>query len=215
MNSVIRIGDIAIHMDEDNRYCLNDLHKASGNNPNDLPSIWLRTKTAKKYVNFLADLKENSALGSPIITVKGTANPGIYATKELVFAYAMWLAIAFHHEVIYSYDRTVTAEHEKLEKAQEKLSRAIVKDPNCVSSVFKQKDNKITHAVFGALESLGLVRVATTFKPMYRKEITLDGWAYCSGYSKKGVIRIKPEMHNALISLVKKSLDGNNLEVFE
>lgn len=206
MSGLIRIGNVEIHVDENGRYCLNDLHRASGGKNRHRPSYFLQTRQAKEMVNLL------SIAGNPAI--KSKTKLGTFVKKELVYMYGMWVSTEFYLHVIQSYDAVTMDQHNKLEQSKERLRRAIVKDPNCLSVVFKQRHNKATHGLFKAMESLGLVRIVTESRPVYKKEITESGWRYCSGYSRDGVIRVKPEMHHELISLVKRSLDGCNMELF-
>ena len=44
----LTIGDYSIRQDEDGRYCLNDLHKASGNDQKHFPAYFLRNQQTKE-----------------------------------------------------------------------------------------------------------------------------------------------------------------------
>lgn len=195
MNNMIRIGDTVIHIDESGRYCLNDLHRAAGGANKNRPSLWLKNKRTKSLI-FELEVAGISATHT-------IENVGTFVQKELVYAFGMWISPQFYLHVIRAYDALVMSEHNKLESAQKRLRRSIVRDENCLSAVFKQKDNKATHAMFKAMEILGLIRMTIENKPVYKKEITETGWEYCLGYSKDGVVRIKPEKHSELISLLK------------
>lgn len=205
MNHLI-ISNTQIRQNADGMYLLNDLHKASGYEERHSPKYFLKSVQAKEII------KELFEGGIP--PSKSVRKVGTYACKTLAYAYAMWVSAKFAVHVIQTYDRVVMTEHDKLSKAQNRLKRAVVKDSNCISVVFNERRNNATHALFKAMERLGLVRIITKLRPVYKKEITELGWRYCSGYTKDGTIRIKPEMHKALIDMVKKALDGNNLEVF-
>jgi len=43
------IGNTVVKM-KDGLYCLNDLHKASGGDPNNAPAQWLRNKQTKDFL---------------------------------------------------------------------------------------------------------------------------------------------------------------------
>jgi hypothetical protein len=92
-----QISNAAIHQDAEGRYCLNDLYKASGSNPKNKPSEWLRNKQAIELITEL-----NLMAGIPAINSK--TKIGTYAAKELVYAYAMWISPKFHLQVIRAYD---------------------------------------------------------------------------------------------------------------
>ena len=59
-----------------------------------------------------------------------------------------------------------------------------------------------------------MVRIEIDYKPVYKKFITEKGWAYLQGYSKDGIVRVEPEMHNALMALVANFGKGNQIDMF-
>lgn len=105
---------------KDGLYCLNDLHKASGADNKNRPSIWLENAKTKELIGEI--LKAGfSASGDTVIPVsvaKGGRSSGTYACKELVYAYAMWISPEFHLHVIRAYDALVTGQLEELERQQ-------------------------------------------------------------------------------------------------
>jgi hypothetical protein len=107
----IFINDVQIRQEERGRYCLNDLHAASGGDPRHLPSQWLRSDQAKALVDVLK--AENSECEfalriEPLVTIS-RGNPSTWAVKELVYAYAMWISPKFELKVIRAYDAMVTS----------------------------------------------------------------------------------------------------------
>lgn len=80
------------------RYCLNDLHKASGGADAHAPAKFFRLDSAEELVNELLSCTDVSM--TPLQTSKGGANKGTYVVKELVYAYAMWISPKFHLKVI-------------------------------------------------------------------------------------------------------------------
>jgi len=114
-NEIIKIGEVAINQDNAGRYRLNDLHKASGGNPKDIPSEWLSNAKTKELI------AELSTTGNPVLEqnqpvkiVNGGNKQGSYATKPLVYAYAMWISAKFHLHVIDVFDNSITASKEPL-----------------------------------------------------------------------------------------------------
>lgn len=117
-NSIV-ISDIKIHMDEDGRYSLNDLHAASGKSEKDKPANWLRAEKTIELIDEILNAQirafkngdnSNSAeleIKKPVDSKKGRYG-GTYVCKELVYSYAMWISAAFALKVIRAYDALVT-----------------------------------------------------------------------------------------------------------
>lgn len=110
MNRPLVIDGMRIRRDAAGRYCLNDLHRASGGAIKDQPALWRRLGQTEDLVTELILSNGNSTdpQSLPIATVEGR-NGGTYVVKELVYAYAMWISAAFHLRVIRAYDALVTA----------------------------------------------------------------------------------------------------------
>jgi hypothetical protein len=117
-NLPLIISDTFIHQDAEARYCLNDVHKAAGENPKHQPSNWLRLDSTKELIeevsrcsemsNRSSDLRNGSSIMmNPIEVKQGGNQQGTYAVKELVYAYAMWISPAFSLKVIRAYDALV------------------------------------------------------------------------------------------------------------
>jgi hypothetical protein len=103
MNAItlVSIGDTLIRQDTQGRYCLNDLHKASGGENKNRPSLWLENKQTQALID------EISIAGIPAIESKqGT---GTYVAKPLVYSYAMWISPTFNLKVINAYDAMASA----------------------------------------------------------------------------------------------------------
>lgn len=102
------ISDILIRQDADGRYCLNDLHRAAGEESKHKPSEWLRNKQTVDLVAEIARagipaLEQNQ----PVSVINGGNKQGTYVVKPLVYAYAMWISPKFHLHVIEAYDAMV------------------------------------------------------------------------------------------------------------
>lgn len=113
--SALIIANTQIRCDAAGRYCLNDLHQASGGAKRHQPANWLRLEQTRELV---AEVQkgpkcEEGLLRSeepPVNQVNDGFGNGTYAAKELVYAYAMWISAAFHLHVIRAYDALVTAQ---------------------------------------------------------------------------------------------------------
>ncbi|WP_259344310.1 KilA-N domain-containing protein [Acinetobacter lactucae] len=114
-NKPLVIGDFTIRQDEDGRFMLGDLHKASGAEKKHQPSNFLRTEQIKELINEIdhsanlqsSDNDHSSNMRSAVKVVNGGDNRGTYVVKEIVYAYAMWISPKFHLMVIRAYDSLV------------------------------------------------------------------------------------------------------------
>lgn len=127
MNALV-IANTQIRRDPSGRYCLNDLHQASGGSKRHQPSNWLRSDQAQELILELTKSEEGflkseeappansselrgwsrNSCSDPFETVNDGFANGTYAVKELVYAYAMWISPKFHLAVIRAYDELVT-----------------------------------------------------------------------------------------------------------
>ena len=104
VRSVPRIAILGtdIRKDADGRYCLNDLHRASGGNNAHRPSLWVQNKQTQELI------AEIVKAGIPALkSIRGGRYNGTYVCKELVYAYAMWVSPRFHLTVIHAFDAMV------------------------------------------------------------------------------------------------------------
>ena len=107
-NQPLVIGEFSIRQDEDGRYCLNDLHKASGGLEKHKPTRFIRNQQTQELITEI-ELESNQRpnMVFAIKTFHGGINSGTYAVKELVYSYAMWISAKFHLMVIRAYDSLV------------------------------------------------------------------------------------------------------------
>lgn len=97
MNQLPVIAGVEITTDEQGRFNLNALHKASGSENAKRPSMWLANKQAQEL---LEELSRNSGLGQELInSVKGGSAPGTFAHELLAVSYAGWISPAFQLKV--------------------------------------------------------------------------------------------------------------------
>jgi len=140
MNAIaLTISDISIRQDVEGRYCLNDLHKAAGNEPKHKPSEWLRNKQAIELI------EEVEKAGIPAIQSKQQL--GTFALKPLVYAYAMWISAKFHLAVIRAYDALVTSQIPYGLKAlpSEPLQKTTKALPGCLTLESQDEIKQLIH----------------------------------------------------------------------
>jgi hypothetical protein len=103
----LTILDTAIRRDSAGRYCLNDAHRAAGGEDRHGPNRFTRTE------GFLALTKEQAPelAFAPAESIHGGSAPGTYVTRELVYAYAMWISPKFHLAVIRAFDALATGSY--------------------------------------------------------------------------------------------------------
>ena len=113
-NCEFTVAGVTVKQDEYGRFCLNDLHKAAGNENRHRPSLWSENQQAQALVNEL-----ESEAGIPaLVTNHGGTSQGTYVCKELVYAYAMWISPAFHLKVIRAYDGMAQIERQAQQAPQ-------------------------------------------------------------------------------------------------
>lgn len=122
------IGEFSIRQDEDGRYCLHDLHKASGGAEKHQPAFFVRNKQTKDLVAEIESENHSANLQSAIKSVNGGNNRGTFVVKELVYAYAMWISPKFHIIVIRAYDALVTGQIKPQGALTTKQQRVPLKD---------------------------------------------------------------------------------------
>lgn len=101
MTALIAIEGVKVRQDDEGRYCLNDLHKASGGASHHQPAKYFANQQAKDLISEIGD--QNAV---NVIRGRGKAQ-GTYVCKELVYAYAMWISASFHLRVIRTFDAVV------------------------------------------------------------------------------------------------------------
>lgn len=114
-NQPLVIGEFKIRQDEDGRYCINDLHKASGGADKHQPAFFMRNKQTKDLIEELESefmiCKNADHKMRAVNSVKGKGlSQGTFVVKELVYYYAMWISAKFHLMVIRAYDALISGQ---------------------------------------------------------------------------------------------------------
>jgi hypothetical protein len=106
-NQPLVIGEFSIRQDEDGRYCLNDLYKASGSLAKHKPFNFMRLEQTQELITEIEQGSDMSLAQKAVKSKHGGVNSGTYVVKELVYSYAMWISAKFHLMVIRAYDSLV------------------------------------------------------------------------------------------------------------
>ena len=111
MTSTLAILGTTIRQDAEGRFCLNDCWAAARKPEEKKPSNWHDLLGTQELVEEIRQ-SGNLTFGGkqPLFVKKGGNAPGIWACKELVYAYAMWISPAFHLTVIRAFDALVTGQ---------------------------------------------------------------------------------------------------------
>jgi phage antirepressor YoqD-like protein len=97
------IAGVDITTDEQGRFNLNTLHKASGGEKHKAPNKWLENKAAQELIGELSrdsTQTPNSGLAQKVVSsVKGGSTPGTFAHELLAISYAGWISPSFQLKV--------------------------------------------------------------------------------------------------------------------
>lgn len=103
MSKQLIVCGVTVKQDDEGRYCLNDLHKAAGEERRHDTREFLDRDSTKELVQEL----ERKMTEKSVNKIRGRTG-GTFVVKQLVYAYAMWISPKFHLEVIEAYDRLAT-----------------------------------------------------------------------------------------------------------
>jgi hypothetical protein len=111
----VTIAGVSIRHDAEGRYCLNDLHKAAGNENRHQPAFFLKRPETIELVSALSNSSTQKSC-DPVATKSGKYG-GTYVVKELVYAYANWISPVFYLQTIRTFDAVVTGNFDALPPA--------------------------------------------------------------------------------------------------
>lgn len=118
------IADTGIRQDAEGRYCLNDLHRASGGANKDRPVYFLDNQRTKDYIVYLSSRNPDCLNPVRIVLGKGRMQ-GTYVCKKLVYEYAAWISNDFKDRVWEAYDALTEG---RLEDAYKIATRQSTRD---------------------------------------------------------------------------------------
>lgn len=172
----IEIDGAVIRQDDQGRYCLNDLHKASGSEQKNQPRYFLENKQTQDLVQALTD---SGIPLSPINVIRGGLEQGTYVVKQIVYAYAMWISAAFNLKVINTFDAVATgAMQPQITTPHDYLSalKALVESEEQKQLVIQERDHAIaTKAEIGSRrEATAMGRLSAKVKEVESLKVQLD-----------------------------------------
>jgi len=209
MSNDLTVANTLIRKNENGLYCLNDLHKASGGLQKDQPRYWLKNNRTKDLIA-VCSTSEN-----PLVVVNGGEMRGTYVSKELVYAYAMWISAEFYHHVIKTYDSVVTGQLQ-MSQADEQMLKLTRINPNCLKAITGSRNNNEVRENYKALIEAGLLEAHT--KIIYKRVYlpTAKGLDYVKT-SHHDIVRFKPKYHDLIIEAVseyREKLSCDNADLF-
>ncbi|EHI2277848.1 KilA-N domain-containing protein [Salmonella enterica] len=147
MNNLMIIDGIEVRRDVHGRYCLNDLHRAAGGEDRHKPSNFLRMDSTRELCMEI-DRCSDMSIGC-VETIRGGFGQGTYVSRELVFAYAMWISPSFHLKVIRTFDQITSAPDKISCMAADKMQAGVI-----LLGFMRKELNLSNSSVLGACQKL-------------------------------------------------------------
>ncbi|EDW4704506.1 KilA-N domain-containing protein [Salmonella enterica subsp. enterica] len=147
MNNLMVIDGIEVRRDVHGRYCLNDLHRAAGGEDRHKPSNFMRMDSTRELCAEI-DRCSDVSIGC-IETIRGGNGQGTYVSREVVFAYAMWISPSFHLKVIRTFDRITSAPQTSSGMAADKMQAGVI-----LLGFMRKELNLSNSSVLGACQKL-------------------------------------------------------------
>lgn len=90
-----------IRLDAEDRFCMNDLHRAAGGAPKHRPDIYLALEQTQELIMALS---ERSGSRSPVpVKASGDPNGLTFVTDDLAIGYTMWISPRTHLAVLHAF----------------------------------------------------------------------------------------------------------------
>ena len=198
-------------------YCLNDLHKASGNNKKHQPSNFMRNSEVMELAD---ELIQTSGKGIEQVTqrINGGEMRGTYACKELVYRYAMWISPKFALLVIRTFDKLVTGElkvvSNQLTAEQTLPLRNAVNKLVTKSGIMYPEAYKIVHQQFNVkhIKDLTHEQLAKAIEYIHDRILSLsvEQTPISSFTHNQYIMNVKHEVMDYVYSLQKAILDSGS-----
>ena len=142
--NALAIAGTNIRRDIEDRYSLNDLHRAAGGEDRHRPGQFTRTDGFKALV---AEL-ETAQIGA--VSVEEGRGGGTYVAEQLVVAYAAWISPKFHLEVINTF---LAAKKATVRKAAEYgIAGPVAREYRALLSIAKLSGLKGNQATLAAAQ---------------------------------------------------------------
>jgi hypothetical protein len=157
-------------------------------------------------------------VNNQVLTVeKGSSEfgGGTFVCKELVYSYAMWVSVKFHHAVIQTYDAVVTGQLQMSQSDAEMLRLTRI-SPNTLKAITGNRSNNEVRKGYIGLTQGGYLVDAGEWVWKHNYQPTEKGLE-CVKAIKHGVLHFKPEYHEALMDTVasyRAQLTNNNTDLF-
>lgn len=113
------LRSLVVAQDSEGRFCLNDLHRAAGSDPNSRPPAWTCLHSTQTRMHQLS--RKLSFL--PLVTFRGRA-AGTFAVKELARMYAEWLNPEFALAVSHALEASAQESRQHQAEVQTLLDQA-------------------------------------------------------------------------------------------
>lgn len=202
-NLIFNNNGMTISVNENGLYSLNDLHKASGGDPKNSPSRWLRTKIAQDLIRSvekrLERIESKSHNRLLVLEVNhGGSNQGAYIHELLVVSYAGWINPDFQIEVNHVFLEATRSKIKALEDEKRKLivqkdnrrrddlARANMK--NCYG--FNKEVNQAIRLIIAGISMKDKTYLEIVQSKNCMPEVFKEAW----GYIERNLVRcINPE----------------------
>ena len=158
------IADTSIRQDAEGRYCLNDLHHASGSESKHQPAFFMRRKETIDLINEIKNSANSQSL--PVLQIEGR-NGGTFACKELVYSYAMWISPSFHLKVIRAYDSLMMMQHTALNPSN--LSRLQLIQIGLQAALQSEQERQVLENKIGQLQN-AVSHILQTIQETFQSE---------------------------------------------
>ena len=160
MTTALTIGTSNIR-EIDGFYSLNNLHRASGGEDKNKPANFLRLDQTK---DLIAEIEQCSDMSTALTVRRGGTNPGTYACKEIVVAYAAWISAQFHLKVIRVFLNQVNPEP---------LSRRLNTPEETGEKIHMMLHSMQAGAMSDELKLKIIKQVKTRYARLFREDTTL------------------------------------------
>lgn len=146
--TIVTIEEVAIRLDAQGRYCLNDLHKAAIANgkatESQRPERFMKTDKVQEFISALDASNTDAPKSASVHSVKGGLKQGTYAVELVAIRYAAWIDPAFEIRVYRTF-QTVTKDKGDWRKLRH-ATASTTKMANDLLKLVRQADGKETES---------------------------------------------------------------------